>query len=139
MDRRTFLATALSLTGVSRGTVLEAVFGAHLPATLRIAGLPARPWFELRAYRCSSPARLAQLDRLFMESGLFPGARMESGKNLKYLIPFDSLEDRNRSWTLFDSGPEWSALRSEGEPVRVSEITIYRPVYPGGRIFERSL
>jgi hypothetical protein len=131
MYRRTFLASAFSFTGVSSGTVLEAVFGAHLPATLRIAGLPARPWFELRAYRCPSSTRLAELHRHFMKSGLFLRAgihpcRFESGEDLKYLIAFDSLEDRNRAWTLLDSDPEWSILRSEGEPVSVSEVTIYR-------------
>lgn len=111
--------------------LLEAVYGAHLPATLRIAGLPARPWFEWRAYQCSNPARLAQLHRLLMESGLFADARtLELGK---YLIPFDSLEDRNRAWTLLDSNPEWSALRSVGEPVSVSEITIYRLNHRGAR------
>lgn len=144
MTRRTFLAAASSFAAASNGVVLEAVYGAHLPATLRIAGLPARPWFELRAYQCSNPARLARLHRLLMESGLFADARkLKSGR---YLIPFDSLEDRNRAWTLFDSNSEWSALRSQGEPVSVSEITIYRGThecarhtYPGGRIFDRSL
>ena len=129
MTRRTFLATASALAGSRNGAVLEAVYGAHLPATLRIAGLPVRPWFESRAYQCANPARLAQLSRLIIE--FFADARLrESGK---YLLPFDSLEERNRAWTLFDSNPEWNAMRSEGEPVRVSEITIYRLNHRGAR------
>jgi hypothetical protein len=162
MDRRTFLATALSVTGVSGGIVLEAVHGAHLPATIRIASLPARPWFEVRAYQCSSPARLVELHRHFVQGGLFARAGIhphmfELAGNLMYLIPFDSLEGRNQAWTLLDADPEWHVLRSTGEPVSVSEMTIYRvssrrrlqkpaagriarPTrYPGGRIFERSL
>jgi hypothetical protein len=62
---------------------------------------------------------------LFLRAGIHP-CRFESAENLKYLIPFDSLEERNRAWTLLDADPEWSILRSEGEPVRVSEVTIYR-------------
>jgi hypothetical protein len=109
--------------------VLEAAFGAHLPAKIRIEGLPARPWFEMRAYRCTNPA---WLHRRFTESGLFARAGIdpcgvESGETLKYLIPFDSLEDRHRAWTLLDADPEWITLRSEGDPVSVSEVTIYRP------------
>lgn len=146
MTRRTFLAGASSLALRPNGVLLEAAYGAHLPATLLVVGLPAGRWFELRAYRCANPARLEELHRFFT------GARMlESGK---YLIPFDSLEDRHRAWTQFDSDPEWNTFRNDGEPVSVSEITIYRaravfslnrstgvqPVtYPGGRIFDRSL
>jgi hypothetical protein len=109
--------------------VLEAVVGAQLPHTLRIARWPVMDslpaWFELRRYQCSDPARLAALHdlaRLRVHPLLF-----EWGTHLTYLIPFDSLAERNCTWTLFDADPEWDRLRSEGEPVSVTEVTIYRP------------
>ncbi len=109
--------------------VLEAVFGAHLPQTLRIASWPVMDslpaWFELRTYQCSDPARLAALHDL-ARSRIHP-LLFEWGTRLTYLIPFDSLAERNRGWTLFDADPEWHRLRSQGEPVSVSEVTIYRP------------
>jgi hypothetical protein len=109
--------------------VLEGVFGARLPQTLRIARWPVMTsmpdWFELRAYQCSDPARLEALHDL-VRSRLQPLV-FEWATNLTYLIPFRSLAERNGAWTLFDADPEWHRLRSQGEPVSVCEVTIYRP------------
>lgn len=127
--------------------ILEAVFGAHLPQRLRIVRWPVRAsvpeWLELRTYACEDPERLAaMLDRPFKRTGIHP-LRLESERNLTFLIPFESLAQRNQAWTWFDA----QGFSAEGQrmpaPLTVTEITIYRPIadrpQPGGRIFERSL
>ncbi len=165
MYRRTFLAGLAGSVAVAkpkRGMVLEAVFGARLPQTLRIAHWPAmtprHSWYELRTYNSG-----LLHEPLANRYGIRP-LLVERGASVTFLIPFDSLAQRNHAWTQFDADPEWQRLRSEGGPVTVSEITIYQPsklwgrppglrgsswtrseagqeaaLYPGGRIFDRSL
>jgi hypothetical protein len=154
MNRRTFLAAfsgtffELNRAAFAKprgGIVLEAVFGAHLPQTLRIVHWPVMTslpnWFELRTYNSGSLHERLTNTGIFGRSGIHP-LLFEAGTNLTYLIPFDSLAQRNRAWTLIDADPEWHRLRSEGEPVSVAEVTIYRPQQVGqtigfGRLFRR--
>ena len=112
MTRRLFVAGLAGASAVqiprAREVVLEAVYGAHLPATLRVRGvaLPLRNYYELRVYS---------------------GGR-------KYLIPWDSLEQRNRAWADLNRDSDWIRRPEHG---RLAEVTIYRQ--PGGSIFEMSL
>jgi hypothetical protein len=106
---------------------LEAVYGARLPARLRIPRTLASKacYFELRAYAGS-----ADVERIFLRAGLRPHVL----GRMRFLIPFESLEQRTQAWDRFNSDPEW-ALVCGG--LRLTETTIYRQ--PGGRIFEMSL
>jgi len=107
--------------------VLEAVYGARLPTRLRVPTALASNarYFELRAYAGS-----VDLQGIFVRAGLRPHALGP----MRFLIPFDSLEQRNQAWDRFNSDPEWARLRNQ---LRLVETTIYRQ--PGGRIFEMSL
>jgi hypothetical protein len=62
------------------------------------------------------------------------GIRPVSVKGAEYLIPFASLEARNRAWDRFNTDQDWCAIRDAGG-VALKEIS----VYPGGKIFEMSL
>jgi hypothetical protein len=132
MYRRTFLA-GLTVSAVfakpQGGMVFEAVFGAHLPQTLRIARWPVMTslpnWLEFRTYNSSALHDRFTKDGLFARSGIRP-LLFESGNKLTYMIPFDSLAERNQAWTRFDADPEWHSLRRKQNP-KVLEITIYRP------------
>jgi hypothetical protein len=107
--------------------VLEAFSGARLPRSLRVPGALASSarYFELRAYTGS-----ADVQGILARFGLRP----HTLSPMRFLIPFDSLEQRSRSWDRFNSDPEWARVRAQ---LRLVETTIYRQ--PGGRIFEMSL
>ena len=102
MTRRLFVA-ALAGAAAARGddVVLQAVYGANLPATLRVRGLalPLRKFYERRVYRGPSGEQ-------------------------SYLIPWDSMEQRSRAWARLNSDSEWARLRGQA---RLTEVTIYRP------------
>jgi hypothetical protein len=129
LTRRSFAAAAAGAALTAGGdVVLEAVSGARLPATLAVARHVAADhrFFELRAYS----GRVEMPERLLVRAGMRPhklGA-------MRFLIPFDSLEQRIRAWDCFNADPEWAQIRGGA---RLSETTIYRQ--PGGRIFEMSL
>ncbi len=128
MHRRTFLAGVVGGAAFAKprgGMAFEAVFGAHLPQTLRIPRWPmtsAPNWLELRRYNSS----LLQVEGLFARSGIHP-LMVESGTDLTYLIPFDSLDQRNRAWTLFDADPEWQRLAGRlGDRFRDNDLPVPR-------------
>ena len=140
MTRRGF-AGALAAAAVApslpaaQELVLEAVYGAHLPAPLRIqalprgAGIPEQSYYELRVYRGAH-----RMHRHFVNVLVRSGIQPIVLGRLKFLIPFDSLDQRNRAWTALNSAPQWTELRNQ---VRLTELMVYR--HPGGRILERSL
>jgi len=41
------------------------------------------------------------------------------------LIPFESLEARQRAWDAFNADTDWHTLRANGQ-VNVKEISLYR-------------
>ena len=147
MTRRNF-ACALAAAAVapslpaSQELVLEAVYGARLPAGLRItfqalprgAGIPEPSYYELRVYQGA-----VGMHRHFVNVAARSGIQPVILGRLRFLIPFDSLDQRSRAWTCLHADPEWMALRNQ---VRLTELTIYRQPrgpHPGGRILERSL
>ena len=109
------------------------MYGERLPATLRVSGQRIRgyPYFELRAYRGESTLH-PRLKTVFAHAGMRPVVL----GNLRFLLPFDSLQQRGRVWDRLNCDPSWITLRGD---LRVSEITIYGARQPGGRIFEMSL
>ena len=134
MTRRTF-AAGLAVTAAAIGdqVALEAIYGERLPATFRVSRRVAEdhPFFELRGYRGPISAH-EQLEGILAHAGLRPVVLAD----LRFLVPFHSLEQRSRTWSALNCDPAWVAIR---ESVRLSEMTIYRVRQPGGRIFEMSL
>jgi hypothetical protein len=129
VTRRAFAAALTGAAAAVEGghVVLEAVYGARLPRSLRVprALASSARYFELRAYAGS-----ADVQEIFAHAGLRPRALGP----MRFLIPFDSLEQRSRSWDRLNSDPEWARVRAQ---LRLVETTIY--CQPGGRIFEMSL
>lgn len=138
MTRRTFAALLAIGPGFSRGdVVLEAVYGAKLPHTLRLnrklagAGNPAL--VEIRVYEGKGSIR-HELAQAFMRAEVQP-VKVD---DLTFLFRFPSLEKRAKAWDRVNADPEWAAIRNR---VRLKEMTIYRraSTQPGGRIFDISL
>ena len=129
MTRRSFTAAMTAGLAAGRGgdIVLEAIYGAKLPATLRLSRRVASQhrYFELRTYAGSADIE-----------GIFARARLRAHRlgRMRFLIPFDSLEQRSQAWDRFNSDSEWALVRGG---LRLTGMTIYRQ--PGGRIFEMSL
>jgi hypothetical protein len=134
MTRRTF-AAGLAATAAAIGdqVALEALYGERLPATLRLSLREAGDYrfFELRVYRGENAVH-RQLKEVFTHADLRPVVLAD----LRFLLPFNSLEERNRTWNHLNCDPAWVRIR---ERVRLSAMTIYRVRQPGGRIFEISL
>jgi NIPSNAP len=100
--------------------------------------------FELRTYHSPTWRQLAALHRrfagpeiqIFHRVGVFPilysetviGANMP---NLTYLIPFDSLDAREKAWNKFGADPQWVKVRQEsidkdGQLNMVNQISLWR-------------
>lgn len=100
--------------------------------------------FELRTYHSPTTKQLRALHerfagpeiQIFHRSGIFPllysstfvGANMP---NLTYLIPFDSLDAREKAWNIFGADPEWVKVRNEsiekhGQISSVIQISLYK-------------
>ena len=156
MTRRSFTAAMTAGLAAGRGDdiVLEAIYGAKLPATLRLSRRVASQhrYFELRTYAGSTA-----MEGIFARAGLrahrlaaqwrAAAATSFDRSNrrppslcggleapMRFLIPFDSLEQRSQAWHRFNSDSEWALVRGL---MRLTGMTIYRQ--PGGRIFEMSL
>jgi hypothetical protein len=134
MTRRSFTAAMTAGLAAGRGgnIVLEAVYGARLPATLRLNCHLASQhrYFELRTYAGSADVE-----------GIFARARLRAHRlaPMRFLIPFDSLEERSQAWDRFNSDSEWALVRGG---LRLTGMTIFVKSsggQPGGRIFEMSL
>jgi len=100
--------------------------------------------FELRVYHSPTYRQLKALHerfagpeiRIFHRVGVHPilysstiiGPAMP---NLVYLIPFDSLAEREKAWAAFGADPEWQTVRKEsvakyGQISQISNISLYR-------------
>jgi hypothetical protein len=82
---------------------------------------------ELRVYHCV-PGRLPALLKRFetitlglwekhgiRQAGFWTVLVGESSQDLVYLVQWDSMADREKKWTAFQSDPEWIAKRNETE------------------------
>jgi hypothetical protein len=122
MTRRSFAgAIAGAAVAAGAGIPVAAVYGAHLPQTLRIRRRIAsrHGWFELRAYTGETEKLAGLFARLGMQAHLLGcgwGAR-------RFLFPFPSLEERGRAWDRLNEEPDWLLTRGQ---VRLTEVTIYR-------------
>jgi hypothetical protein len=100
--------------------------------------------FELRVYHSPTGRQLRALHerfagpeiKIFHRSGVHPvlytstliGPNMP---NLTYLIPFDSLDAREKAWNAFGADPEWQKVRKEsidkyGQIASVIQISLYK-------------
>jgi hypothetical protein len=82
---------------------------------------------EMRVYRCLPgrlPALLKRFDTMTIkiwakhgikQAGFFTTVIGESNQELTYFLAWDSLADREKKWTAFQSDPEWIAARAKTE------------------------
>lgn len=100
--------------------------------------------FELRVYHSPTFRQLRALHErfasaeipIFHRSGVHPILYSSTvvgpnRPNLTYLIPFDSLADREKAWNAFGADPEWAKVRKEsidkyGQVSSVIQISLYR-------------
>jgi hypothetical protein len=103
------------------GIPIAAMYGAHLPQTLRIPRRIAsrHRWFELRTYT----GETEKLAGLFARSGIQAHLLGRGWGARRFLFPFPSLEERGRIWDRLNGDPDWSLTRGQ---VRLTEVTIYR-------------
>ena len=100
--------------------------------------------FELRVYHSPTFRQLGALHqrfagsevKIFHRSGIFPILYSSTligpnSPNLTYLIPFDSLADREKAWAAFGADPEWVKVRKEsvekyGQITSVQNISLWK-------------
>lgn len=100
--------------------------------------------FELRVYHSPTYRQLAALHerfagpeiKIFHRSGIHPILYSSTligpdTPNLTYLIPFDSLADREKAWAAFSADPEWVKVRKEsidrnGQISSVQNISLWK-------------
>src|SRR5256884_8345051 len=83
--------------------------------------------YEMRVYRCV-PGRLPALLKRFetitlklwekhgiKQAGFFTTLVGESNQELTYLLAWESLADREKKWTAFQTDPEWISARAQTE------------------------
>ena len=83
--------------------------------------------YEMRVYRCVPgrlPALLKRFDTITLklwekhgirQAGFFTTLVGESHQELTYLLAWESLADREKKWTAFQSDPDWIAARAKTE------------------------
>ena len=117
-------AAAASAFTKPRGIALDAFVAPRLPRRLVVDKIDSRAAiFELRVYGSHPQAMQPILER----HGICPAVCRHSATATACLIPFESLEARQRAWDAFNADPDWHALRAGG-PVNVREISLYRRV-----------
>ena len=125
VSRRQFarvLGGSAAVFAVGGPITLDAIVAPELPCRLLVHGLStATSVFEFRVYGSHPRAMRAILER----HGIRPALRERGTIGTAYLIPFQSLEARQRAWDAFNADPDWHALRASG-PVNVKEISLYR-------------
>jgi NIPSNAP len=112
---------AASALAKPRCIALDAFAASRLPQSLIIHNVDQAAIFELRVYAAHPRAMPAVLER----HGIRPAVREQSATGIAYLIPFESLQARQRAWDAFNADPDWHAMRASG-PVNLNEISLYR-------------
>jgi hypothetical protein len=100
--------------------------------------------FELRVYHSPSSRQLTALHerfagpeiKIFHRTGVHPLFYSSTVfgpaiPNLTYLIPFDSLAEREKAWAAFGGDPEWTKVRAEsiakhGQISSIIQISLYK-------------
>jgi hypothetical protein len=83
--------------------------------------------YEMRVYRCVTgrlPALLKRFETITLgiwekhgirQAGFWTTLVGESNLDLTYLIQWESMAEREKKWTAFQTDPEWIAKRNETE------------------------
>ncbi len=83
--------------------------------------------YEMRVYRCVPgrlPALLKRFDTITLklwekhgirQAGFFTTLVGQSNQELTYLLAWESLAERDKKWTAFQTDPEWIAARAQTE------------------------
>jgi NIPSNAP len=83
--------------------------------------------YEMRVYRCLPgrlPALLNRFETITLKiwekhgirpAGFFTTLVGESNQELTYLLAWESLAEREKKWTAFQTDPEWIAARARTE------------------------
>jgi hypothetical protein len=125
VSRRQFaqvLAGSAAVFATGGPIVLEAIAAPQLPRRLLVHGLStAAGLFEFRVYGSHPRAMPDILER----HGIRPAWREHSAIGTAYLIPFESLEARQRAWDAFNADADWHTVRA-GAQVNLKEISLYR-------------
>lgn len=102
VDRRQFLQFSSGLAVLSGpGIRLKAFAAAEMPLQMDAPGCVAGRIVELRSYE-TAPDQAA-----LAAAGIVPSVYQFEGSNVTYLIPFESIEERNASWARFASHQEF--------------------------------
>jgi hypothetical protein len=81
-------------------------------------GKPSESLLELRIYRGAGPGLAKHLAAVFPRAGIRPLLSRSDGPDLIYLIPFENLTARHRSWTELNADPEWIRSRPRFQSYR---------------------
>jgi hypothetical protein len=83
--------------------------------------------YEMRVYRCLPgrlPALLKRFDTVTLklwqkhgikQAGFFTTLIGQSNQELTYFLAWESLADREKKWTAFQSDPDWISARAKTE------------------------
>lgn len=83
--------------------------------------------YELRVYRCVPgrlPALLKRFDTITLklfekhgirQAGFFTTLVGQSNQELTYFLAWESLAERDKKWTAFQSDPDWISARAQTE------------------------
>jgi hypothetical protein len=83
--------------------------------------------YEMRVYRCVPgrlPALLKRFDTITLklwdkhgikQAGFFTTLVGQSNQELTYFLAWDSLADRDKKWTAFQTDPDWISARAQTE------------------------
>lgn len=83
--------------------------------------------YEMRVYRCVPgrlPALLKRFDTITLklfekhgikQAGFFTTLVGQSNQELTYFLAWESLADRERKWTTFQTDPDWISARAQTE------------------------
>ena len=83
--------------------------------------------YESRVYRCvpgRQPALLKRLETITLklwekhgirQAGFFTTLIGESNQELTYFLAWDSLAEREKKWTAFQTDPDWISARAQTE------------------------
>src|SRR5579864_2496995 len=79
-------------------------------------GRPSESLLELRIYRGAEPGLAQHLAAVFPRAGIRPLLQATVGPDLAYLIPFQNLSARHRSWTELNADPAWIKGTTSARP-----------------------
>ena len=109
ISRRMFVGGLAGVGLAGEHLVLEAIAAERMPHRIVVSGIERAPFFELRDYGSAEVAEVLERH----------GIRTAWGEGGRFLIPFETLAERERAWREVGGKADWASLR---------EIAVYRVV-----------